>query len=116
MVKILTGPELLSLYNRNKLIHHLVRWNPEYVKCRKSKWLQGYPPHEPLELVKVYTMTHQNNKIVYVVRMLCSDKQCGCRSGNARHPWVLNEDGSAKSDISNSNPVLAKYGAFIINP
>ena len=55
MVKTLTGPELLSLYQRNKLIHRLVRWNPEYVSNRTKPWRKGpLPAQAPLELAKVY--------------------------------------------------------------
>ena len=54
---------------------------------------------------------------MYIIRMFCSDKKCGCRQGNARHPWELNEDGSSKYDTdTNPHPVFAKHGAFIINP
>lgn len=117
MVKTLTGPELLSLFQKKKLIYRLVRWNPEYVNNRKIKWLNNsIPPQEPLELVKVYTLTNKYGKTIYVIRMLCSNTECGCRSGNARHPWELNEDGSSKYDTEeNAPPVLAKYGAFIIS-
>ena len=117
MVKTLTGPELLSLYQRKKLIHRLVRWNPEFVKARKANWLQGSPPMGPLELAKVYTLTYSSGKISYVVRMFCSDKSCGCRDGNARHPWVLDKDGIPIPNTNNCmHPAFAKHGAFIIGP
>jgi len=118
MVKILTGLELLSLYRRKKIIHRLVRWNPEYVQYRQTNWLKGsVPPQEPFELTRVATLTYQSGEIVYILRMLCSDNNCGCRSGNVKHPWVVNEDGIPVPNPSkNPHPAFAKHGAFIINP
>ena len=118
MVKTLTGSELLSLYQRRKLIHRLVRWNLEYVKYRNNNWLRSStPPKEPLELIKVYKLHHTNGNVNYVIRMFCSDMKCGCRNGFAKHPWVLDEDGIPIPNIAGSIiPAFAKHGAFIINP